>query len=165
MGATAAPGVAIRPAAPADAPALAELFGGLSAATVERRYFAPRLLRGEAARREAARLTQTERGHIVLVAAAEGGERIVAVGELAPYAGEPGVAEGAMLVADAYQGRGIGRAVAEQLAQAAEGAAIRRVRATTSATNTAVRRLIASLGRPYSARFAGAEVQYELGTQ
>jgi RimJ/RimL family protein N-acetyltransferase len=89
-------------------------------------------------------------------------ERIVAVAELVRYGAEPEVAEGAVVVADAYQGEGIGRAVVERLAAAAEGAAIRRVRATTSAHNTAVRRLIASSGRPYTARFEGAEVLYEV---
>jgi len=36
------------------------------------------------------------------------------------------------------------------------------VRATINAYNMPMRRLIASFGRPYSASFAGGDVQYEL---
>jgi L-amino acid N-acyltransferase YncA len=155
--------LAIRPVEAADNVALAAMFGTLSLKTVERRYLAPRLLRGEAARREAERLTHAGANHIVLVAQDRGaGDAIVAVAELAPDSAEPGVAESAVLVADAYQGEGIGRAVAEELAEAVRTTSISRVRATVHAANTPVRRLIASLGRPYSTHFRGTEVVYEL---
>jgi RimJ/RimL family protein N-acetyltransferase len=154
--------VAIRRAGPEDVAAIAAMIGDLSARTVERRYLTPRTLSGEAARREAERLTRREAGRIVLVAQEHGAGRIVAVAELVADRAERHVAEGAVVVADAYQGEGIGRAVVQQMAAAAEGAAISRVRATTHASNTPVRRLIASCGRPYTARFAGAEVQYEV---
>lgn len=152
----------LRPVTPADAQALASMMIGLSPATVQRRYLTPCALREETARKEAERLTRPDRAGLVMVAQAHGDAgRIVAVAELAQDRAEPGVAEGAVVVADAYQGEGIGRAVVERLATLARRAAIRRVRATTSAHNGPVRRLIASLGRPYTARFAGSEVQYE----
>lgn len=153
--------LAIRPAGPGDTAALAAMIGGLSARSVERRYLTPRVLGADAARREAERLLRDD-GRIVLVAQAHDGGGIVAVAELVPDRHERGLAEGAVVVADAYQGEGIGRAVLEHMAAAAEGAAISRVRATTHAYNTPVRRLIASFGRPYTARFAGAEVLYEV---
>jgi RimJ/RimL family protein N-acetyltransferase len=153
----------LRPATRDDRPALAAMMTGLSPATVQRRYLTRGLLREETARREAERLTRPENAGMVLVAQTRDGDsRIVAVAELAQDQAEPGVAEGAVVVADAYQGEGIGRAVVERLATLARGTSIRTVRATTSASNTAVRRLIASLGRPYTARFAGSEVLYEL---
>lgn len=153
----------VRPASLVDMPALAAMIGELSPATIQLRYLTPRNLRGDAAQREAERLTRPDNSRIVLVAEASGeaGE-IVAVAELAQDQREPEVAEGAVMVADAYQGQGIGRAVVEELARHAEAAEIRRVRATTSAYNAPVRRLIASFGRPYSASFAGAEVLYEV---
>lgn len=155
--------VAIRRAGPDDTAAIAAMIGDLSARTVERRYLTPRVLGEEAARREAERLTRRDDGRIVLVAQAHGhAGGIIAVAELVRDRSEGGLAEGAVVVADAYQGEGIGRAVVEQMAVAAEGAAISRVRATTHAYNTPVRRLIASFGLPYTARFAGAEVQYEV---
>jgi L-amino acid N-acyltransferase YncA len=155
--------VAIRRAHPDDLIAIAAMIGGLSRQTAERRYLVPRALSAEAARSEAARLTMGHADMIVLVAHAEGeAAGIVAVAELVRDRAEPAVAEGAVVVSDAYQGEGIGRAVAERLAEVAERAAIRRVRATVHAYNTPVRRLIASFGRPYTAQFSGAEVQYEV---
>ncbi|GAB4450764.1 MAG: hypothetical protein OHK0015_56010 [Chloroflexi bacterium OHK40] len=155
--------VAIRQANPQDAPALAALFGGLSARSVERRYMMPRRLPPELARREASRLTDQRGDRIVLVATTdEEGTPIVAVAELARDGAEPSVAESAVVVADAYQGEGIGRAVLGRLADAAREAAISHMRAITRADNTPIRQLIASSGRPYQARFAGGEVHYEI---
>jgi len=154
--------LAIRAAGPEDAAALAEMLGGLSAQSVERRYLTPRVLDEAAARREAARIVGAAPDRIVIVAERADGCGIVAVAELARDVAEPAVAESAVVVADAYQGEGIGRAVLERLAAAASGAAISRLRAITLAHNLPVRRLIASSGRPYTARFAGAEVFYEV---
>lgn len=153
----------LRPATAADRAALAAMMVDLSPDTVERRYLTPSGMHTESARREAERLTRPERAGLILVAQAPADAgRIVAIAELAHDRARPGVAEGAVVVADPYQGEGIGRALVERLALLAEEAAICRVRAITSAHNTPVRRLIASLGRPYSARFAGSEVQYEM---
>jgi L-amino acid N-acyltransferase YncA len=155
--------LAIRLAGPEDAGPLAAMLGGLSAQSVERRYLTPRVLDEAAARREAARLTGHAWGRIVIIAEAAGGPAgIVAVAELARDAAEPAVAESAVVVADAYQGEGIGRAVLARLAAAAAAAAISQLRAVTQAHNLPVRHLIASSGRPYTARFAGAEVLYEV---
>jgi RimJ/RimL family protein N-acetyltransferase len=151
-------------AGPGDAEALATMLGGLSAETVARRYLTPCVLPAERARREAERLAHGGQGHIVLVARAEGeAAPIVAVAELARERDEPAAAEGAIVVADAYQHEGIGRAVAEEMAAAADEAAIAKVRATILGTNTAVRRLIASLGRPYRFRHWRGELQVEIG--
>jgi RimJ/RimL family protein N-acetyltransferase len=152
--------LAIRRADGGDTAALATLIGGLSPETVGRRYLMPRVFQREEARREAERLTRPDAGRIVMVAQGDG--EIVAVAELARDRATPELGEGAIVVADAYQGEGIGRAVAERMVDVARRAAIRRVRATTAAHNTPVRRLIASLGCPYTARFSGPEVEYEV---
>lgn len=154
--------VAIRPAEAGDEAALAAMLGGLSPATVERRYFALRRLDSDLARREAARLAHGAGGRIVLVAAHEVDGQIVGVAEIVPRPGAPGVAECAVVVADAFQGEGIGRAVAAQMAAAAEEAAITHLWAATHAGNARVRRLIATGGRPYTARFDGPDVTYEV---
>ncbi|NTU83173.1 MAG: GNAT family N-acetyltransferase [Chloroflexales bacterium] len=154
--------VQIRRADPEDAEALARMLGGLSVETVTRRYLMPCTMPAERARREAERLARHDDGQIVLVAQADGAAAlIVAVAELVRDRGEQGVAESAIVVADAYQGEGIGRQVAACLASEAVGAAIRRVRATLFATNTPVRRLIRSLGRPYTTRHWRGEIQVE----
>jgi GNAT superfamily N-acetyltransferase len=156
--------LAIRAVRSEDLPAVAAMLCGLSQRTVERRYLASRVFSKAAAVDEAARITRHGDDRVVLVAHTAGdASAIVAVGELVRDRAEPAVAEGAMLVADAYQGEGIGRALLERLAHAAEGAAINRVRATVSALNRPMRRLLASLGTPYRARAVGGEVQYEFG--
>jgi GNAT superfamily N-acetyltransferase len=158
--------VAIRRASPTDEAALAALIGGLSARSVERRYLTPRTLDALAARREAERLTRAGVDQIVVIAeidGQDGAERtIVAVAELVRDGAEPEVAEGAVVVADSFQGEGIGRAVLSRLAGAASDSNINRLRAITQAQNRPLRRLIASSGLAYSARFVGAEVLYEV---
>lgn len=156
--------IRIRRVAPGDAEALTSMLGGLSVRTVALRYLTPGALHVDQARREAERLARDDDGQIVLVAQAEGGgSPIVAVAELVRERGEPAVAESAIVVADDYQGEGIGRRVAEQLADEAAGADIRRVRATMLAANTPVRRLIESLGRPYTSSHWRGEIQVEIG--
>ncbi|HMQ32576.1 MAG TPA: GNAT family N-acetyltransferase [Chloroflexaceae bacterium] len=155
--------ISISRAGPGDAEALAAMLGALSPETVARRYLTPGAMHPERARAEAERLARPDAGRIVLVARA-GGEAapIVAVGELARAGAEPAVAEGAIVVADAYQREGIGRAVAGHMADAARDAAVSAVRATVLAENTPVRRLIASLGRPYTLRHWRGELLVEI---
>jgi protein lysine acetyltransferase len=155
--------ISIAPAAPGDAEALATMLGGLSAETMCRRYLTPAVMAPERARVEAERLARSDDDYIVLVARADEAPRpIVAIAELARDQGTPTVGEGAIVVADAYQNEGIGRAVAEQMAAAARNAEISTVRATVLATNTPVCRLIASLGRPFRIRHWRGELQVEI---
>ncbi|WP_026410855.1 GNAT family N-acetyltransferase [Actinomadura oligospora] len=59
---------------------------------------------------------------------------------------DPGVAEVAFLVEDAWQGRGLGRALAELLAVLGRERGLVELRATALAENTRMRRLLVSLG-------------------
>lgn len=155
--------ISISRAGPGDAEALAAMLGALSRETVARRYLTPAAMSPERARAEAARLARPDASRVVLVArAGDGAAPIVAIGELARDGAAPSVAEGAIVVADAYQREGIGRAVADELADAARRAAVSTVRATILAENTAVRRLIASLGRPYTVRHWRGELHVEI---
>lgn len=151
-------------AAPGDAPALEAMLTGLSAQTVGRRYFTSARMPAERAHAEAERLARRDDGRIVLVARAGGGAAapIVAVAELARDRAEPATAEGAIVVADAFQSEGIGRAVAEHMADAAQDAAISRVRATVLAENRPMWRLLKTLGRPYKLRSWRGELQVEI---
>lgn len=118
--------VHVRPIHPSDAPALVTFHAKLSADTVYRRYFAahPHLSAAEAehfavvdyARRFA--LVATEGEELIGVARYEQTER-------------PEVAEVAFVVADAYQGRGIGSLLLEHLAGAARERGVRRFVADT----------------------------------
>lgn len=151
--------VRIRPASSADRPAIAEMLAELSQQTVERRYFRPGRLSPEAARRESDRLMRVSYDGAVLVAELCDGGAIVAVAELACRDDTPDAAEGAIVVTDAFQGEGIGHALAEQLGDLARAAALTSVRATVRADNIPVRRLIASLGRPFTLRPWRGEIQ------
>ncbi|WP_131741898.1 GNAT family N-acetyltransferase, partial [Actinomadura roseirufa] len=59
---------------------------------------------------------------------------------------EPGVAEVAFLVEDAWQGRGLGRALASLLVELARERGLVELRATTPSENARMRRLLTSLG-------------------
>lgn len=153
----------IRAVRPADAPALAAMIGNLSQRSVALRYLTPRTLPPELAWREAERLVRDDAGQLVLVALDEaGGEQIVAVAELVIDRAEPAVAESAVVVADAYQGEGVGRAIIGHLGDAAASARVARIRAIVQSHNAAMRRLIAGLGVAYTSRFAGPEIYYEI---
>lgn len=153
----------IRPITPADSAELEAFLGGLSAQTAALRYHTPAVpLSPEAVARETRRLTQADRS-LAYVALDDERRELVGVAELACAEGLPESAEGAMVVTDRYQRQGIGRALLQHLAAAARQAQITRVRAVILAHNTAVRRLIRSLGAPYRASFAGSEIVYEIG--
>ncbi len=157
--------ITIRSARADDAPAISAMIGGLSPRTIALRYHLPLVrLSPEAARREAERVTSADRGRIVYLALAAQGERpeIIGIAELACDRAEPDLAESAIVVADSFQSDGIGRAIVGQLVAAADRRGIARVRALTQTHNAAVRRLVVGLGRPYSTRFTGGEVMYEI---
>jgi acetyltransferase len=141
--------------AAADVGAIAELLAGLSARSLYLRYGMPmpRMPR-ESAAREAARLGQIRSEHqlsAVAVAWSQGQEHVIAVAELAhdPASGE--VPEIALVVADAYQREGIGSALCAYLVAAARREGLAALRALALAENTAVRRMVARSGAPYTA--------------
>jgi acetyltransferase len=113
----------------------------LSAETVRRRFLAakPRLSADELRY-----LTEIDgHDHIALVAFLEDDPaRMVAVARSVRLADLPDTAEMAVVVADEWQGLGLGGALAEQLAAAAHHAGIRRLAAVMLAGNEPARRLM-----------------------
>jgi acetyltransferase len=114
--------VRVRPIRPEDAALEERFFEGLSERSRyqrfmhELRHLSPAML---------ARFTQLDYDReLALVALAPGGEEFIAVGRYAPN--PDGVsAEFALTVADAWQGRGLGRALLERLCQRARAAGYR----------------------------------------
>ena len=147
--------IANRPVAPNDSGMIAELLAGLSAQSLFLRYCMPMSrMAPETVAREAARLGQahsTQQFTVVALACIGGVEQVIAVAELARDVASSAVAEIALVVADAYQREGIGSALCAYLVAAARRQGLAALRAEALAENTAVRRMVARSGAPYTA--------------
>jgi len=120
----------VRDILPGDAQALVEFHGGLSQRTVVFRFFGPHPVLSE---REVQHFTNVDAADRVALVA-ERGPRIIAV---ARYDRSPGrdEAEVAFVVADEFQGKGIGTVLLEHLVEAARRYGIRRFVAETLSEN------------------------------
>jgi GNAT superfamily N-acetyltransferase len=97
--------IAIRVLRPDDADRLCRLFYRLSPESVYRRFFTLYTHPPRDAIRTLTDLDHEQRDAVVAVV----GDEVVGVGRYAALAGEPGAVEVAVIVEDAYQGRGLGR--------------------------------------------------------
>jgi RimJ/RimL family protein N-acetyltransferase len=135
----------LRPIAPDDKRLLAFAWDRLSPVTQRQRFLAahPRLTRSELRY-----LTEVDgHDHVAWVATAPGEpHRLIGVGRWIRLPDRPDTAEFAIVVADPWQGRRIGSALAERLAAEARARGIRRFTATALSDNVAVRPLLARLG-------------------
>jgi GNAT superfamily N-acetyltransferase len=138
--------VFIRPIAPDDKPRLAEGLRRLSNETIRRRFLAakPRFTSSELRY-----LTELDRvNHIALVAVlADDPDVLVAVARCVRLPDRPDTAELAIVVGDPWQGLGLGRALANALADAAVEVGIRNFAATMLADNEPARRLMRTFAR------------------
>lgn len=118
----ATPPIAVRPMRADDARALGVFFDGLSQASRTARFHCGVRTLPEAWLERLTRLNDPNM-HVLLAVAGRGAASTI-VGE-ARYAFEPGLgAEFALVVADPFQGRGLGRRMLEQLVRAAAVARI-----------------------------------------
>ncbi|HUZ10562.1 MAG TPA: GNAT family N-acetyltransferase [Acidimicrobiales bacterium] len=120
----------IRPLVPGDGPAVVDLHGRLSQESVWLRYFSSRPILSDG---EIGLLTRTgDPDHVAL--AAERNDRLIGI---AQYDREPGSdeAEVAFVVEDAFQGKGLGTLLLEQLASIGRRHGISRFVALTLAVN------------------------------
>lgn len=104
-----ATGVGVRIIRPDDEARLARLFYRLSPESVYRRFFTLYTAPPCGVLRSLADLDHDRRDAMVAVV----GDEVVGVGRYAAVAGEPGTAEVAVVVEDAWQGRGLGRRLLE----------------------------------------------------
>jgi ribosomal protein S18 acetylase RimI-like enzyme len=156
--------VALRPLAPADGERLARFHPRLSEDTVYRRYHGlhPRL-----SERDLAYLVSgvDQHDHLAWVACDDEGEFL---GVCRVIRAEPGGedAEIAIVVADAAQGRGVGRALLERVMREARAAGIRMLDAVILATNTPALKLFMStadrLAVPWLRTHSGGVVRLKL---
>ena len=136
----------IRPIRSVDKAALQDGMRHLSPETIHNRFLAakPRLSSSELRY-----LTEVDGwNHVALVASPlDDPERIIGAARFVRDTEDPGTAEFAIVVADAYQGRGLGSALAEALVERARARRIKRFTATTLESNEPVQRLIARISR------------------
>ena len=132
--------VVLRLAGPADVPAIAELYLGLSPESFYRRFNAE-----QPAPALVAQLASFGGGAACLVAAAPSDPgRVVGEARCVPIA--PGTAELALTVADSYQGAGLGRILLGALVERAREEGLERLRAVVLLANTPMLRLLQSYG-------------------
>jgi acyl-CoA synthetase (NDP forming)/RimJ/RimL family protein N-acetyltransferase len=150
----------LRPPVAGDANAVAALFAHLSTASSMRRFHgmadAPAWLVGAALDPD-----WDERGALVGTYSTDDGERIVALATFERLR-DPDAAEAAFVVADEFQGRGVGTRLLEQLAALAAQAGIERFVADVVAGNTPMLRVFAEAGFEETQRRDGDEIRVEL---
>jgi len=124
----------IRPIRPSDKALLAAGLTRLSAASVQRRFLGPK---PGFSRAELRYLTEVDgRDHYAIVAVTPGWDGdIVAVGRWVRLVSTPVDAEAAIVVCDGLQGKGLGKALARRLADAARARGILRIHATMYSQN------------------------------
>jgi RimJ/RimL family protein N-acetyltransferase len=144
--------ITVRPIRPADKALLASGLRRLSDQSVQRRFLTPK---PRFSRRELAYLTEVDgENHVALVAEPPAGSPsgpseapLVAVARFVRLADEPETAEVAIVVADPYQGKGLGTQLGLMLADEARARGIRRFSATMSSDNVPALRLMSKLSR------------------
>jgi protein lysine acetyltransferase len=137
------PDLTVRLIRDADKAALLDLFERLTAQSRMRRFLAPK---PALSRRELAYLTELDQvRHAAFVAVAPDGA-FVGVARYACAPGETEVADVAFAVADAWQGQGVGTALAGLLVAHACANGITHLQATTLPENGPARKLLARMG-------------------
>lgn len=154
--------VMVRQAMPADIAPLAELLGRLSKRTLELRYMSSRPFTAEVIWQEAARLAHGHTdNHLTLVATARlhASNDVIAVAELVRDRQTPVAGEIGLVVRDDQQRQGIGSFLLWQLIHAAQRRGVTRLHANLLAENRAMRRLLKTLGLPYTATMSHGEIE------
>jgi RimJ/RimL family protein N-acetyltransferase len=150
--------VLIRPIEPGDKAKLATGLRRLSEESIRKRFLAakPRFTAAELRY-----LTEVDGvNHIALVAVLESDpDVLVAVARCVRLPDRPGTAEMAIVVGDPWQQQGLGRELANRLADAARATGIRRFAATMLGDNEAARRLMRTFTRRLQEGWAGSGVR------
>ncbi len=152
--------VRLRPIRPEDAPRLQAFHSRLSPNTIYLRWLAAHPVLSAA---EAAQLSEVDtltRMAYIAVTGEAGSEQIVGVARYGLV--EPGEAEAAVVVEDAYQGRGLGTALLGRLMEYAKAQGVRIWLAEINAENARMMRFINRGGFPVARRFEGGSVQVRL---
>ena len=149
------PAVTIRPVHPDDGLRLYEMHQRLSRNTIFYRYLRP--YRPALAEMEKVASLQGSDGMGIVATQAAAREEIVGVAYYVVDPKQAGTAEPAILVADRFQGQGIGSRLFQRLSQHALAHGIHCFEAVTHPANLAVMRLIESSGFPFKVELGYGE--------
>jgi ribosomal protein S18 acetylase RimI-like enzyme len=133
----------VRPIAPADKAALAAFVAALTPASRQRRFLADKLA---LSKRELAYFTEIDHRHHVALVAHDDAGRFVGLGQYAGWPGEPRTGDLALVIADDHQRKGLGTSLALELIARARANGLKRLTATTQASNLACQRLLRRVG-------------------
>ena len=138
--------VFVRPITPEDKPLLVEGLRRISPETAMRRFLSPKTRFTE---RELRYLTEVDQhDHIALVAVdADHPSRLIAVARCVRVA--PDTADIAVVVGDPWQGLGLGRRLADEVARRARAVGVERIAGTMLADNRAAFRIMRGFGWPF----------------
>jgi RimJ/RimL family protein N-acetyltransferase len=128
----------------------------LSPRSVYLRFLAPK---PRFSRAELRYLTEVDgRNHVALVveSPAQPVRRLIASGRFVRHGDDPRAAEAAIVVADNWQGRGVGSLLAVELGKRARGLGIERFTATMAAENVPAHRLMQKLTQEVQQRHEGS---------
>jgi GNAT superfamily N-acetyltransferase len=150
-------GVTIRPLRDGDTATVISLFERLGERSRERRFCGAKPRLREA---ELASLARVDGNHHVLVAYVGDDPEPAGIARLVR---DGKAAEVAFEVADAFQGRGVGSVLAEELAADARAAGITEVVATVCGDNPPVVSLLRRVGRSLSVTWHGREREFVVG--
>ena len=147
------PTLIVRPLRDGDTDTVLAVFGRLGEASRRLRFNGPKPCLPEEELRQLARM---DAEHYALVAWVDRDPRPVAIARLARTS--RGSAEIAFAVADAYQHRGVGAALAAELVADARLAGITEITALTSADNPAALALLGRIAKIVDVCFEGPEI-------
>ncbi len=147
----------LRPPRHEDADELVDFFRALSSQSLYRRFHGFPTIRPQMVE-QVLDPDWEERGALLGTFTVEGEERIVALGNYIRLR-EPSVAEAAFAVADAYQNRGIGTRLVEQLAERAAATGITRFVAQVLAENRDMLGVFEASGFELTREVGGGEVE------
>lgn len=148
----------VRPIRADDKRLLEDGLRRLSPESVQRRFLSPKR---SFSRAELRYLTEVDgRNHVALAAEEPAGSerRLIAVARFVRLVGDPEAAEVAIVVADGWQGRGLGSLLSARLAAEARRVGIRRFTATMAADNRPAHRLMAKLTEHLEQHHVGSGV-------
>ncbi len=139
--------ILIRPIRPDDKGMLEQGLHNLSETSVQRRFLTPK---PSFSRSELRYLTEVDgRNHVALVAERPNApvRALIGVARYVRLPDDPEAAEVAVVVADHWQGRGLGTLLVDELAPRARARGVRRFTATMASDNAPAHRLFEKLAR------------------